>query len=239
MKILLVDDLATNLVLLKMVLESRKFEIQSARNGQEALAMAREAPPDLVISDILMPVLDGYALCRAWLEDPRLRAIPFIFYTATYQSDEDEAFARSLGAAAFLRKPMEPEAFLQQVLAVIQRTLERPVPPPGPAPAGEETFLKLYNERLVQKLDQRTQQLSRRVDELLQVESSLRLKSAALEVVANGIVITDRQGRIEWVNPAFTAITGFASAEVLGQTPRVLDSGSHDPAFFQIGRAHV
>ena len=233
MKILLVDDLAANLTLLKIVLESRKFEVRCAHNGQEALAMALDEPPGLVISDILMPILDGYALCRAWMEDPRLRGIPFIFYTATYQSDEDEVFARSLGALAFLRKPMEPEAFLEQVLWIIQSTLERPALPPGPAPAGEETYLKLYNERLVQKLDQRSQQLSRRVDELVQVESSLRLKSAALEVVANGILITDRQGRIEWVNPAFTAITGFDGAEVLGRTPRVLDSGSHDADFFR------
>ena len=181
MKILLVDDLASNLKLLEMLLESQQHVTTAAVNGQEALLRARENPPELIISDILMPVMDGYALCRAWVEDAQLRGIPFIFYTATYQSDEDEAFALSLGAAAFLRKPMEPDAFLAQIQEVIRRTQLGALPAPEITHTDEQTYLKLYNERLVQKLDQRSQVLTRRVEELQQVESRLRLLSFALE----------------------------------------------------------
>ena len=56
---------------------------------------------------------------------------------------------------------------------------------------------------------------------------------AALEAAANGIVITDRQGRIEWVNPAFTEITGYSAEEAIGHTPRLLRSGQHEPAFYE------
>ena len=185
MKILLVDDLDANLKLLELVLGSQGHRATLAMNGQEALAKARQDPPDLIISDILMPVMDGYALCRAWGEDPALRKIPFIFYTATYLTEEDEAFALSLGAAAFLRKPMEPEPFLAQVNRVLGRPLADTPTPVDVAIPDEGTFLKLYNERLVHKLDQRTQLLAKRVEELQQVEAMLRLKSVALEAAAS------------------------------------------------------
>lgn len=233
MKILLVDDIPSNLKLLEMLLESQQHATQCAANGQEALAMARQDPPDLIIADILMPVMDGYALCRAWMEEPWLKHIPFIFYTATYQSDEDETFALSLGAAAFLRKPMEPDVFLIQIQEVIQRTLAVGLTPPEATLTEEGTFLKLYNERLIQKLDQRSQNLARRVEELEQLEARLRLKSFALDAAANGILILDRQGLIEWVNPAYRELTGFENPEILGFKPRFLESDIQDLAFYR------
>ncbi|WP_306599903.1 response regulator [Geothrix sp. 21YS21S-2] len=226
MKILLVDDIPTNLKLLDLLLGSQGHAIREAVNGREALETARREPPDLIISDILMPVMDGYSLCRAWMEDAVLARIPFIFYTATYQSDEDEAFALSLGAAAFLRKPMEPDAFLLQVQDVVARTQIGEIRPQDPAPTDEGSFLKLYNERLVQKLDQRSQSLARQVEELQQAEARLRLRSIALDAAANGILIMDRQGVIEWANLAYLEITGFESREILGSRPRFLESGS-------------
>ena len=66
-----------------------------------------------------------------------------------------------------------------------------------------------------------------------QAEEQLRLQSAALEAAANGIVITDREGRVLWVNPAFTRITGYTLDEALGRNPRLLRSGVHDPDFYQ------
>jgi PAS domain S-box-containing protein len=233
MKILLVDDLASNLKLLEMLLESQGHRTLQAMNGQEGLLRARAERPDLAISDILMPVMDGYALCRAWREDPDLREIPFIFYTATYLSEEDERFALSLGAAAFLRKPMEPDLFLAQIQRVVEGIQCRALAVPDPPPTDEGAFLKLYNERLVQKLDQRNQELARRVDELMLAESRVRLQGAALEAAANGILITDRQGTIQWVNPAFLVTTGFDRPEVIGHTPRILNSGFHDAGFFK------
>ncbi|MEI6078799.1 MAG: ATP-binding protein, partial [Verrucomicrobiota bacterium] len=64
-------------------------------------------------------------------------------------------------------------------------------------------------------------------------EASLRLKSAALDAAANAIVITDGTGKIEWVNQAFSTMTGYSAAEVTGQNPRLLKSGQHDQTFYQ------
>jgi PAS domain S-box-containing protein len=128
---------------------------------------------------------------------------------------------------------MEPDAFLAQIQKVVEGIQARSLVVPDCPPTDEGAFMKLYNERLVQKLDQRSQQLAHQVDELLLAESRLRLQSAALEAAANGIFITDRNGTIEWVNSAFLASSGFDRTEVLGHTPRLLNSGLHDAGFFQ------
>ncbi len=93
-KILIVDDVAENRYILEKLLEGHQMSVVSAQNGQAALDKAYVDPPDLIISDILMPVMDGYTLCKIWKSDDRLKHIPFIFYTATYTDPKDEAFAK-------------------------------------------------------------------------------------------------------------------------------------------------
>ena len=73
----------------------------------------------------------------------------------------------------------------------------------------------------------------RDITERKQAEQQLRLQTTALEAAANGIVLTDRQGTILWVNPAFTTLTGYTLEEARGQNPRVLKSGAHNPQYYQ------
>ena len=115
MNVLIVDDKAENLYLLQAILAGHGFFVSSAREGKEALEKARQSPPDLIISDILMPGMDGFALCREWRQAPELKDIPFMFYTATYTDPQDKQFALDLGADRFLIKPMEPDAFMVEV----------------------------------------------------------------------------------------------------------------------------
>ena len=97
--------------------------------------------------------MDGFALCREWRADERLKEIPFIFYTATYTDSRDEELALSLGAARFVIKPQDPEAFTALLQQVIEgRETDLPIAPAQPAP--EETdYLKLHNEALIRKLE--------------------------------------------------------------------------------------
>ena len=76
MTILIVDDNEQNVYLLQALLGGNGYHVVTAAHGAEALAKARKNPPDLIISDILMPVMDGFALCREWKKDERLKSHP-------------------------------------------------------------------------------------------------------------------------------------------------------------------
>ena len=113
-RILIVDDIEENLELLRILLEGHGYEVEQASNGSEAMAKALEKVPDMIISDVLMPIMDGYALCSKWKADERLKRVPFIFYTATYTDPRDEQLAINMGADAFIVKPIERDEFLRQ-----------------------------------------------------------------------------------------------------------------------------
>jgi PAS domain S-box-containing protein len=205
MKILLVDDCEQNLYQLELLLGAHQYQVITAVNGADALAKARESLPNLIISDILMPVMDGFSLCREWKQDARLRRIPFIFYSATYTDDRDREFALGLGAARFIVKPEEPELFLRAVEEAIEQTV-----PPAPEPAlpeqpsplevgasnEEETvYLKQYNEALIRKLEAKMQQLEQTSRELAkdiaEREEAQSRYRALFEQSPDGMVIID------------------------------------------------
>lgn len=153
--VLIVDDNEQNLYMLQVLLQTHGYEVVSAAHGALALEMAASKVPDLVISDILMPVMDGFSLCRHWKSDPKLKEKPFIFYTATYTEARDEEFALSLGADRFLIKPEEPE----RLLAIIAELLAPAAPSADAPPVSEAEFLKDYNIALFRKLEKKVSDL--------------------------------------------------------------------------------
>lgn len=173
-KILFVDDLETNRYLLRTVLTAFGYEILEATNGVEALELARRECPDLIISDILMPQMDGFTLCRECQRDETLRAIPFVFYTATYTDSRDEQLALSLGAARFITKPIKNEEFLA-ILREVLKNHEQGSLPAGHSTLEEETvFYRLYNEALVRKLENKMLALEESNRALAASEDQLR-----------------------------------------------------------------
>jgi len=207
-KILVVDDKEENQYLMRALLEGNGFAVEPAAHGAEALARARQQPPDLVIADILMPVMDGFTLCREWKQDERLKLIPFVFYTATYTDDRDREFALGLGAERFLIKPEETDA----LLAIIRELTGKKVPPPAvaapvrlpvEAPVERESvYLKQYNQVLVRKLEDKMAQLEkanreleRDITERQRTEDKLREAETRyrtlFEQSPDGIVIID------------------------------------------------
>ncbi len=174
-RILIVDDNAENLYFLRTLLEADGYETVPAPNGAEALSMAHQGPFILAISDILMPVMDGFALCREWKKDGKLKSIPFVFYTATYTDDRDRKFALGLGADEFIIKPQEPDSFRQTIGEVLRRVGSTPAQVPQQT-AEEAVYLRQYNEALVRKLESKMEQLEKTVREL-QAEKAEVLKS--------------------------------------------------------------
>ena len=114
-RVMIVDDKPENLYLLGALLRGHACVVDEARHGAEALTKARHTPPDLIVSDLLMPVMDGYTLLRRWKADARLKSIPFVVYTATYTEPKDERLALDLGADAFILKPAEPDEFIARI----------------------------------------------------------------------------------------------------------------------------
>lgn len=157
--VLIVDDKEENLYYLQALLTGSGCVVDSARHGAEALTKARQNPPQLIVSDLLMPVMDGYTLLRHWRTDNRLKSIPFIVYTATYTEPEDEKLALDLGADAFILKPCEPEDFIARFNDVLAK---------GTNSVPEEVIadddidngtLKSYSAILIRKLEEKTLQL--------------------------------------------------------------------------------
>jgi CheY-like chemotaxis protein len=159
MKLLIVDDNEQNLYMLQVLLDGHGYQVVSARDGAEALELARLDPPDMIISDILMPVMDGFSLCRQWKKDEELGAVPFVFYTATYTDPKDEEFALSLGAERFIIKPQEPDVFIEMVQEVIENGEMGRLMALHEPEEEETTFFREYNEVLIRKLEDKLVQL--------------------------------------------------------------------------------
>ena len=116
--ILVVEDEASMVTLIRYNLESEGYKINSAKNGREAIEFCRTNRPDLIISDIGMPEMDGFELREKVLNDENLRTIPFIFLTAKTKS-EDQLKGVQLGVNHFLTKPFEPELLLMTVADIL------------------------------------------------------------------------------------------------------------------------
>lgn len=129
--ILVVDDRPLNREFLVTLLGYAGHRVLEASDGIEALKIIQNEHPNLVITDILMPTMDGYELVNRLRADPALRDIPVIFYTATYRTREAYAMAEACGIAAVLSKPSEPEQILNTVQTVLGLS---PKVPPGSIP---------------------------------------------------------------------------------------------------------
>src|SRR5437870_13357138 len=102
--VLVVEDEGKLARAIALYLRPRGYEVRTAANGAEALDRVAEHRPDVIVSDIMMPVMDGYTLCRRLREDPSSRAIPFLFLTAK-DDDRDRVHGLKVGADDYLAKP--------------------------------------------------------------------------------------------------------------------------------------
>ncbi|MCB1862564.1 MAG: response regulator [Gammaproteobacteria bacterium] len=189
-QVLIVDDIQANLAVLHTLLRRAGYQVHQAGNGRAAMEILRSKSIDLIISDILMPVMDGYELCRQCQQDSALQHIPFIFYTATYTSDKDRAFGLSLGAARFILKPTEHRAFLKEIAEVLREFSKHGLPDTAAVPTlPESDQLREHNIRLVNKLEHKLAQLQQAKDEL---ESRVQQRTAELEQAKNRAEAADR-----------------------------------------------
>ena len=206
MKVLVADDNRDNRELLLALMQSQGHTVVQAANGLQALDLARADPPDLIISDVLMPEMDGFTLCRVLKASEALRHIPVVFYTATYLNAEDEALGHALGAARYLLKPMEPRLFVNDINAVMAKAAQGPLPSGTPPARDDLTLAHAYQERISEKLDKKARDVNR-----LNQERALILAAAG-----EGILGLDTQGRHTLANTAAATMLGYTVDEMIG-----------------------
>jgi len=223
MNILIVDDNVENRYLLEALFKGSGHTVQPAANGAEGLAILEKEGIDLIVSDILMPEMDGFELCRRVRKSPALRTIPFVVYTATYTGPKDEELALKIGADRFIVKPCEPQEFMAAIDSVMAASRRREAPETSEAASDEEIF-KLYNARLVRKLEQKMLQAEREIQARLKMEESLRESEekyrTILETMEAGYFEVDLEGNFTFFNPAVSRILGYPESELLGMNNR-------------------
>ncbi|MCF6290932.1 MAG: PAS domain S-box protein [Desulfobacterales bacterium] len=212
MRVLLVDDSKENIYMLEALLRGYGYEVAAAGDGIEALEKAGRQDFDMIISDILMPRMDGFQLCRAVKTDARLKKIAFVFYTATYTEPSDEEFALGLGAERFITKPAEPDVFMEIITAVL-KSHETGSLRAAKSPAEDEgVYLKKYNQRLIRKLEDKMLELERVNAGLRESEEKYR---DLIDNANDAVIVFEKTGRINFVNPRFGEMTGYSMAEAV------------------------
>jgi PAS domain S-box-containing protein len=216
MNVLIVDDYQDNRYFLSALLKGHGHHVDDAMNGAEALEKLTDEPFDIVITDILMPVMDGFQLCVAVRADDRYRDMLVVFYTATYVEKEDEDLAYKLGADLFLRKPMDPDELMKQINELV-----------GLPHAGADRHktlmtlgvadLQLYAERITEKLNKKVDQLEREIKGRQEIESALRRSEDRyrdlFENTSDLIYSVAPDGRILYANRAWLRVMGYSEAE--------------------------
>lgn len=209
MKILIVDDSNSGRELLQRICRKSGHHTLVAGDGQEALGVMATEPVDVIITDIMMPRMDGIRLCLAVRRDERLRLIPIIIYTAYYEGAADEKLILDIGADAFLSKPA-PAA---KLLETLHRVANQPSPerPRSVVGASECDLLLEYSDRLVVTLERRNAELERLNQTLSESEGRYRLLADHAE---DFVSLQNAEDHQLYLSPSFYRVTGWAPEEI-------------------------
>jgi two-component system sensor histidine kinase EvgS len=248
LNVLIADDNPESLYMLEALFRDSGYGVYTAADGMAALELIQREHIDVIISDVLMPRMDGFQLCRSVKTDKNLRHIPFIVYTATYTSPQDEAYALKLGAERFILKPAEPEEFLTVVRAVVREAEESiPTAAVGASPLGEEESLRLYSERLAErlqyKIEQAQEELKIRHEAEMQLQESEQLFRSIYEHSGMGLTRVSLDFRIEHANKAYCDMLGYTQEEIVGMhlkditRPEILEENLEKQR--QLGRGEI
>ncbi|WP_436535770.1 ATP-binding response regulator [Actinoplanes sp. HUAS TT8] len=197
--VLIVDDRATNREVAREALSDGGYEIIEASDGRQALQLARARHPDVVLTDMLMPGLDGYQFAQEMRNSPETSGIPLVFYTANYSRDEVQPLARAIGVSRIVEKTASPAELLD---AIAEALHESPSVPPRPPDPQTSQHIGVLNAKLIEK-----------TGELAESEARFAAMAEASPV---GILITDRHGHATYVNPGARQITGCTDDGLLG-----------------------
>jgi diguanylate cyclase (GGDEF)-like protein/PAS domain S-box-containing protein len=218
MNLLIVDDHPTNRKLLRAQLEAEEHTVLDASDGVEALRLLERESVDAVISDILMPNMDGFQLCLEIRKRDKLRSLPFILYTSTYNSPEDRQLAQSVGADHYIVKPAPTQVIIDAVRGASRKAR---VPSSQNASEQDETYvLKQYSAVLVRKLEDKNLELALANAQLSEKEAGLRRAQLMAKLAQ---VITGPDGSFESWSETLPQLIGLEPSQMPRSTREWLD----------------
>jgi PAS domain S-box-containing protein len=210
LKALIVDDTKNDRLLLSTLLMNAGFDVIEALNGFEALEKVEKEQPDIIISDVMMPEMDGFMLLRNLKKDIKTKAIPFILYSAAYESNEDKQLGLSLGASRYLIKPIDPGEFINEIKAVQKEFSVGNILPAEPEISDDE-YLKKYGQRVSLKLESKIKKLEEEIKK--RKEAELRYRTL-FEQSPDGVLILDPETSLPIMfNDAACKQLGYSSEE--------------------------
>ncbi len=239
--ILIAEDTRTEALVIRALLEREGYEVSVVSNGREGAEQARREPPDLIISDLVMPEMDGFEFCELMKSDPATRSIPFILLTG--RSDPADILDGLLaGADNFISKPFEPSHLLERVRRILYvmdlRGHGSPDEPIGLSWNGREVSITADQRQIVELLFAKAEEVVEMNDALQEsrlalqrhaedLERTVADRTRALEHALAGyrelvdgvdelIFSCDRSGVITAVNAAADEMLGRGEGRVLG-----------------------
>ena len=220
-KILVVDDNKSDRMLLRELLSTNNYDVSEGCNGVEALQYVKTSRPDIIISDIMMPEMDGFTLLRELKKNRFSMDIPFMFYTANYVSEKDSELASKLGASKFILKPAELKGLLGEIGSVIREYESGSIKVADPLISNEEEYLKQYSERIVRKLEEKIVQLEQEInerrwafEELAKAQNELE---NIIECIPDIIYAINLDGNLIRWNNRLTEVTGLLGNQLMGK----------------------
>ena len=178
--ILIVEDELMSRSMLEQTLLQAGHNVACAADGATALAIAHQQPPDLIITDVMMPVMDGFELCRQCKADQTLKQVPVILYSSDYIEQQEQKLGLELGACRYLVKPSPPQVLLAEVNDVLAEQQRLTLFEAGQQLDEEMKLLRNYNEVLFNKLEAKMQELQQTIAEQKKYEESMKAMQAQI-----------------------------------------------------------
>lgn len=209
-KILVIDDKKDNLISISAILKTHRpsFEVMSAQSGEDGIKLAITEKPDTILLDIIMPVMDGYEVCKQLKKDKVTKHVPVIFLTAIKNSTQNMIKGLELGAEAYLNKPITPGELIAQidVMLRIKKT---------------EDKLRTEKDLLDKIVVERTKELVKTNTKLAKskekIQRSERLNRAITESANDAIISINSSGMVLSWNRAAEKMFGYDSMEILNK----------------------
>lgn len=223
MKILLVDDSIDQRRLLRKVMDKHGHEVFEAGDGAEGLDKAVSMNPDIILSDTLMPVMDGFTFLRKCKRRYGLKDKPFILYSAVYTGTKEKELALAIGAAAFVLLPKKPDEFFSEVEFALDTLSLRKAMEERPLVKEEEEYLRDYSRIVASKLEEKFTELEAARARIEEDEKRYR---ALFNGIRDAIIVADSERKILGANqPALREVFGYETDEVRGRNSRMLYAG--------------